>query len=59
MKSEIERQIPCDTTYIWNLKYGANEPRYETEIEITDRKNRLGVVKGASGQGRSGLGFPG
>ena len=25
MKSERERQIPYDITYMWNLKYGTNE----------------------------------
>ena len=25
------RQIPYDTTYMWNLKYGANEPVYRIE----------------------------
>ena len=25
-KSEGERQIPYDSTYIWNLIYGTNEP---------------------------------
>ena len=32
-KSERERQIPCDKTYKWNLKYDTNEPTYETETE--------------------------
>ena len=31
-KSERERQIPF-ITYIWNLKYGTNEPIYETETD--------------------------
>ena len=30
-KSERERQIPYDVTYMWNLKYGINEPFYKTE----------------------------
>ena len=30
-KSERERQIPYDITYMWNLKYGTNEPTYKTE----------------------------
>ena len=29
MKSERERQILYDITYIWNLKYGTNEPTYK------------------------------
>ena len=27
-----ERQIPYDITYMWNPKYGTNEPIYRTEI---------------------------
>ena len=30
-KSDKERQIPYDITYVWNLKYGTNEPIYETQ----------------------------
>ena len=30
-KSEKERQIPYDITYIWNLKYDTNEHIYKTE----------------------------
>ena len=32
-KSERERQIPYDITYLWNLKYDTNEPIYERETE--------------------------
>ena len=32
-KSERERQIPYDITYMCNLKYDTNEPTYETETE--------------------------
>ena len=28
------RQIPHSITYMWNLKYGTNEPIYGTEILI-------------------------
>ena len=32
--SEVrERQIPYDTTYMWNLKYDKNEPIYKTETD--------------------------
>ena len=31
IKSERERQILYDITYMWNLKYATNEPIYETE----------------------------
>ena len=30
-KSERERQLPCDITYIWNLIYGTNEPFHRKE----------------------------
>ena len=33
VKSERERQIPYDITYMWNLKYGTNEPIHETETD--------------------------
>ena len=32
-KSEGERQIPYDITYMWNLKYDANEHTYETKTD--------------------------
>ena len=32
-KSEKERQIPYDITYMWNLKYDTNEPIYKTETD--------------------------
>ena len=41
-KSERERQIPY-ITYMWNLKYGTNEPTYKREA---DSENRLLVAKG-------------
>ena len=32
-KSERERQIPYDITYMWNLNYNTNEHIYETETD--------------------------
>ena len=32
-KSEKERQIPYNIIYMQNLKYGTNEPIYETETD--------------------------
>ena len=32
-KPNRERQIPYDTTYMWNLKYDTTEPTYETETD--------------------------
>ena len=46
MKSDRERKIPYDITYMWNLKYGTNELIYKTETDsLTWRTNRL-VAKG-------------
>ena len=30
---DLERQIPYDITYMWNLKYDTNELIYKIEIE--------------------------
>ena len=32
-KSERERQIPYDLTYMWNLKYNTNEPNHGTDSQ--------------------------
>ena len=32
-KSDRERQISRDITYMWNLKYDTNELIYKTEID--------------------------
>ena len=44
-QADRERQIPYDITYMWNLKYGTNEPIYETEID-SQTEIRLVVAKG-------------
>ena len=31
--SKSERQVPCDVTYMWDLKYDPNELIYETEAD--------------------------
>ena len=38
MKSERERQIPYNITYMWNLKYDTGEPIYETKTESQTEK---------------------
>ena len=43
--SERERQISNDVTYMWNLKYDADEPIYKME-RVTDIENRRVVAKG-------------
>ena len=32
-KSERERELPYESTYVWNATYDINEPVYETETE--------------------------
>ena len=53
-KSERERQIPYDITYIWNLKYNTNEHIYKTN-KLTDIKNRLAVANKEASTGSLGL----
>ena len=42
-KSERERQIPFDITYMWNLKHDIDEFVYEIDLDI---ENKLMVTKG-------------
>ena len=49
-KSEREQKMLYDITYMWNLKYGTNEPIYKTK-RLTDIENRLVV---ATGEGEGG-----
>ena len=45
-KSESERQIPYDITYMWNLKYDTNELIYKTETDSQTQKTNLRLPKG-------------
>ena len=31
--SQKEKKIPYDISYMWNLKYGTNDPAYKTETD--------------------------
>ena len=44
-------QIPCDVTYMWNLKYGTNEPIYKIETDSYREQ-----TCGSKGLGEEGLG---
>ena len=48
-KSEGEKQIPYDLTYIWNLIYGTNEPFHRKE------NHGLGEQTGGCRGGGSGI----
>ena len=34
VKSQRERQVSYNITYMWNLKYGTNEPIYRIETDL-------------------------
>ena len=40
-KSERERQIPYDITYMWNLKYDINQHIYETKTDSQIQRTDL------------------
>ena len=53
--SEVrQRQITCDITYMWNLKYDTNELVYKTETESQIQSTDLGLPRG-KGVGKDGL----
>ena len=38
----LGRQIPYSTGYMWNIKYGTNEPIYKTETDSQIREQTYG-----------------
>ena len=50
-KSDSERQISPDITYMWNLKNDTNEPAYKTETDSQTYKTNLWLLKGRVGGG--------
>ena len=51
IKSVRERQIPYDITYMWNLKYGTNEPIYKTETDSWTQRTDLWQPRRRQGSG--------
>ena len=49
---ERERQILCTIIYMWNVKYGANEPILPNRNTLTDIEKRLVIAKLVGGQGQ-------
>ena len=45
-KSEREKKISCDITYMWNLKYGTNEPIYKTDTDSQTQRTYLWLQGG-------------
>ena len=50
-KSEGERLIPYDITYMWNLKYDINELITQTETDSQIKRTVLGLPRGWVGRG--------
>ena len=48
-KSDKERQLSYDTTYMGNLKYDTNELIYKTEIDSQVYRTNLWLPKGKVG----------
>ena len=48
-KSDRERQISYDITYLWNLKQWYKETYLQNRNRLTDVENKLMVTKGQSG----------
>ena len=42
-KSETERQIPYDTTYMWTLIHDTDEFIYETQTDSQTQRTELGL----------------
>ena len=51
VKSDRERQIPYDITYMWNLKYDKSEPTYRTETDSQTKRTDLELPRGGVGEG--------
>ena len=58
-KSERERQLPCDITYMWNLKYSTNEPIYKTETDSQTQRTDLWLWRGSGEKERDTQGIRG
>ena len=56
-KSERERQIPYDITYLWNLKQDTNEHKYKTKTDSQIQRTDLWFPVVGCMCVREGLGF--
>ena len=55
-KSDRERQISYDLTYMWNLKRWYKQTYLQNRNRLTDTENKLIVTKEKRGAGRDKLG---
>ena len=51
-KSDREREIPYDTTFMWSLKYDTNELVHETETDSQMERTDLWLSRGKGEGGR-------
>ena len=56
-KSERQRQISYDITYIWNLIYGTNEPSHRKEIHGFGEHTCVARVEGEGMEQTGSLGL--
>ena len=54
-KSERQRQIPYNITYLWNLKYDTNELIYEAETDSQTARTDLWLPRVAGGKDALGV----
>ena len=52
--SQKEDKKPYDITYMWNLKYGTNEPIYKIETDSWTWRTDLWLPSGRGGSGKDG-----
>ena len=50
-QTESEKHIPYDITYMWNPKYGTNEPIYKTETDSQTWRTDLWLPREGGGSG--------
>ena len=56
MLSGVRKTNTDDISYVWNLKYGTDEPFYRTETDSQTQRTDLGLPKGWGGDGRGAWG---
>ena len=55
-KSERGKQIPYDITYMWNLKYGTDDPIYRTKTDHRHGEQVCSQGEGSEMNGEFGVG---
>ena len=56
-RPERNRKIPSSITYLWNLKYGTDDPTYKTAIDHSQGEQTAGSQRGGgTGEGEAWMG---